>query len=358
MLLLVIGVALNFQPAAAQATVITQFTHPTYGVAGGLDPLEIQAVITYQNAKPNYTLVVAIIDLDAKPRALAPGLAQSSPDPCYGQMALSAICPIRLQSASGKESLNFKVGGIFGEPHGIGFWNLNITAALYDAENNLLPDSVSSEPFRIIFTPLTLTVLAPDPVPVTVDGVAQPPGTITLAITAGPHNISVPQTFQVDESTRVIFAQWRDGYNKPNRTVLVNRNIGFEAIYNTQYRLTFEGDHPTATGDGWYDAGATAEFSVSETAPMPGILGLLGGKLGFNGWYENGRPISRSLSASIVMDQPHNLTINWTADYTMPIVIFAVIVLAVVLLVFLLIRGSKARRPRASARASRTHESR
>lgn len=331
--LLIASLALFFPNVQAQTTRIVELRHPVHVLAGGLEPFTVQAVVSFQDAQPKSSLAVGIVDIDSKPQKIIPGIVTTaSPDQCVNQPALQALCVMNLHASSGTEDLAFKIGGILGDqPPRPGTWDLNMTAGLLDSNNTLIAKSVSSVPFEVELTPLSLTVNVPSHVTVAVDGVEQPPGSVTIGVAAGSHNISVSLIAEVDSGTRLRFDRWSDGFTGLNRTVTVRSASAFEAVYFTQYRLTLEGEQGTASGQGWYDAGSTATFSVAQAEPMSGFLGLLGGKLLFQGWYENGRSLTNATSGNIVMSQAHTLTVHWQPDYSMPTAIIAIVVLVIAL---------------------------
>ena len=309
-------------------------------LAGGDVPFAIQAVVSFQDARPNSSLVVGVLDIDSKPQKVVPGIVSTaSPDLCTNPPALLAFCVIKLHSSSGTENLEFKVGGLLGgQPRRLGTWNLNLTAAILDSNSALIAKSASSVPFGVDLSPLSLTVDVPTQVKATVDGTERSPGSVTVGVVAGSHNISVPLIAYVDSGKRLRFDRWSDGFTEPNRTVNVRSASHLEAVYAIQYRLTLTGEQGTATGQGWYDAGSTATFSVPRVEPLSGFLGSLGGKMTFQSWNENGRSLTNSPFGSIVMNQTHTLTVGWQPDYLMPITIIAIPIIVIALILGLVIR--------------------
>jgi len=326
-------IAMNLSIIQAQTTTITELQHPSYAVAGGLDPLLVTATVSYTDAAPDYSLFVGIVDLDRTPLEVVPGIASSSPDMCINAPVLLAFCVLRPPTPSGVEHLEFKIGGLLGEPREPGYWNLNITAGLMTPDNVVVEGSVSSIPFGINLTPVILTVMVPASIVVTVDGVEQPPGPVQLPVAVGLHNVSVPEIAEINDETRLRFDHWSDGWIERNRTITVKPNGEFEAVYVTQFRLKISGQAMSATGAGWYDEGSEAMFSVSETESMSGILGLLGGYLKFQGWYEEGNLVSEDTDGKITMNEPHTLSVRWDADYTYPALSVTALFVALVLVV-------------------------
>ncbi len=338
---------------AAQATSIHQLTYPPQALAGGLIPIPITATVYYNNTIPGNTLVVGILDADLTPQRITPGLATSSPDPCADQSSLlAALCPITLKAPSGAEHLSFKIGGILGGRVTQGTWDLNITAALYDRNRGLIANSVSTTLFKIHLTPAAFKLIVPSAVNVTIDGVQQPPGSAQVGVALGRHNVTAPVLVQVDPLTRLRFDHWSDGLTEPNRTVVVNGDMSLEAVYVTQNLLTITGPQAASIGAGWYDQSETATFSVAALEPMAGILGMLGGKLRFQGWYENGGLITSETTGTIPMNQPHMIAAVWQADYTQPIVIFLAIAI-ILAFIYLIARRRTTNRTRRPSRRSR-----
>ncbi|HUK51403.1 MAG TPA: hypothetical protein VLV18_10230, partial [Terriglobales bacterium] len=82
---------------------------------------------------------------------------------------------------------------------------------------------------------------------------------------------------------------------------------------------------------GWYNEGSSATLSIpSAKMPMTGILGLMGGKWNFQGWYENGGFLTPSIKIQVSVDQSRSLTARWEPDYAIPALIFSAIAFAII----------------------------
>jgi hypothetical protein len=335
--LFVTSLVLAFPNVYAQSTRIFEVVHPSHAVAGDQGPIEVTAIVYYNNTTPGNYLVAGIIDQDTTPREITPGIVTSSPDPCLNQPVLAALCFIGINTASGAEHLDFKIGGILGGKRGPGTWNLNMTTALFDPTHNLIPKTTSTVLFGIQLTPLALKVTVPASVAVSVDGVQQPPGPAVVRVVLGEHNISVPALVQIDPTTRLMFDHWPDGATDTNRTILITSDANITVTYVTQNLLTIAGPQATSTGAGWYNEGETATFSVAPTEPVAGLLGNFGGKMKFQGWYENGQQLTSSTTGTISMNRPHTITAVWQADYSEPALILTGIVI-IFALAYLMVR--------------------
>lgn len=335
--LLVTSLVLAWPNVYAQSTRIYELVQPSHAVAGGQSPIEVTAIVYYNNTTPGNYLRTGIIDQDTTPHKITPGIVTSSPDSCLNQPVLAALCVIGINTASGAEHLDFKIGGILGGKREPGTWNLNMTTAIFDPNNNLIPKTTSTVLFGIQLTPVALKVTVPASVAVSIDGVQQPPGPAVVGVTLGEHNISVPALVQVDPTTRLMFNHWPDGSTDTNRTIFITSDANVTVTYVTQNLLTIAGPQATSTGAGWYNDGETATFSVAPTEPMAGPLGNFGGKMKFQGWYENGQLLTSSTTGTIAMNQPHTITAVWQTDYSEPALILTGIVI-IIALAYLMVR--------------------
>jgi hypothetical protein len=341
---------------ASQTTTIYQINGPSSAVAGSEAPLSVAVTVYYNDTVAGYQLVVGILYTDLSPARIVPGVVVSSTDPCVNEPEAVAVCAIVILKSSGVERIGFQIGGIFGGRREPGSWGLNVTSVLEGPQNNLIPGSVSSKLFRIDLTPVALNVNVPSGVAVSVDGVSQPAGSVSIGVALGQHNITVPQLVNVSQSTRLRFEHWSDGYPSTSRIIVVTNSTTVKVDYVTQNLLTLIGVEGNATVPTWYDADNSATFSTNQYEPIPGLLGALGARLSFQGWYENGQVVTNSPTGTISMDEPHTLTALWQVDYSTPAVI-TLGVIAVVIMAFMLLRRRKrpsTRRGRSKRRRKRT----
>jgi len=196
-------------------------------------------------------------------------------------------------------------------------------------ELTLVSGSTSLSYFDVsVSNTLTLNVFVPNGVPVTVDGSNQTAGAFSVRLPpGGEHSISVPQTVQTSDNTRLIFDSWSDGNTLPTRSDYLTDDTNLTATYTAQYALTLT--DPAATGSGWYDQGYTAQISAPSSEPMPGILGLLGGTQTFQGWYENGTLVSSSSNATITMNVPQTLSTQWSTNTTTPLIVLILLIVVI-----------------------------
>ena len=321
--LLIILVYVSFFSVHAQTMDITQLIFPSSVLAGSLDPTPVSVAIPYSGAKPGFWLMVGIADLKLN-STIVPGSAEGSPSPCLNQPVAQALCQAQLQSESGIENVQFRIGGIFANNrHPPGTWDLQMMAEILNSNLTVLSRSAVS--FAIELAPISLSIEIPNNATFWVDGAASTGGAIPVAL--GPHSIAVPMFVTVNDTERLRFDSWADGFTQPNRTLYVSSNVKLSVVYRTQYRLSINTNVAGASvaGAGWYDDGSLASFSVTGTQQSTGgILDLLGSKVTFQGWFENGNLITTDSSGNIEMNRPHTILAQWTTDYTIPIGLFGV----------------------------------
>ena len=330
----------------AQQTSITNVHYPNtvqYDLESDLTspPATVTVTVAYSGARSGYYLQVGVFQLDDG--SLVKGTASASPETCVQNTSETyAACTIPVSTSAGTGDFSFLLRS---RPKRL--WDLAIVAILANSSLGILDDSESDYSFTInVNVALTLEITAPNPVTVNVDGVNQSQGNISLSLITGSHNVTVPEIVQLDNDTRLKFAGWSDGVTTPNRTVLLNHYLNLEAIYIHQYSLIIESSTPVS-GSGWYDEGTNATFAVrSRTQPMDGILGLLGGRLEFQGWYDRGQLITTAGNGSIQMNSSHSIEARWYTNYAIPV---ALVISALILLSYAMV--SYKRKPRRSNRS-------
>jgi len=129
----------------------------------------------------------------------------------------------------------------------------------------------------------------------------------------------------VEKKSRLVFAGWQSYATGTLTTVtlVMDGPKTLIATWRSQYYLTVETKHGTASGEGWYDDGFTAEFSVPPEMPIDPPLGSLGGKYVFSGW--TGDSTANTPRATILMDRAHVVAASWTSDYSMVATFFVIL---------------------------------
>jgi hypothetical protein len=169
---------------------------------------------------------------------------------------------------------------------------------------------------------------------ITVQTSAAGDATFPVAGSANPL-VSVPQTVEFQNSTRISFAHWSDGVTQPERHVIIDGDVNIAAHYRVQYLLTLNSG---STSVEWYDKGANATINAPSSVPVPWPLGALGVTDTFHAW--SGDIQSTSPRLNVTMDSPKTITADYTVDYR-PLVLPAILGLGIVVAIvsFVLVRG-------------------
>ena len=93
-----------------------------------------------------------------------------------------------------------------------------------------------------------------------------------------------------------------------NRPATITAPITITGTYQTQYYLTVSSAYGSPTGQGWYNAGATASFGV--TTPASGGIGV---QYVFSSW--SGSYSGSNNPGSVTMNGPITETASWTTQY-------------------------------------------
>ncbi len=118
------------------------------------------------------------------------------------------------------------------------------------------------------------------------------------------HEASAFELIEVGDDTRYIFSSWDDGYNQASR--VISQGGEYTACYQAMYLLVIESDYGSPQGQGWYDAGSTANISIAsvEGADTRYI---------FAGW--SGAFSGTSQAATLTINSPTTVTAEWNTEY-------------------------------------------
>jgi hypothetical protein len=146
----------------------------------------------------------------------------------------------------------------------------------------------------------------------TVDGIAYSPSQLPMNLTwvdGTKHALGIGPDVPVSNGTRYVFDKWGDGGISASREVYAQGNAAYLADFRTQYYLAVSSEYGAGDGEGWYDAGSSASFSVAPTAVDHGN----GTRHLFAGW--RGSLTTNSTAASVDMDSPKAVTATWRTQY-------------------------------------------
>ncbi len=130
----------------------------------------------------------------------------------------------------------------------------------------------------------------------------------TVTVTSGGQMIG-----SGNDGSRLVLQGWSvDGQTtQPAASLMLKMDTphAVTAEYKQQYYLKVMTDQGSPFGEGWYDAGTTAQIYVS--SPVSTTYGV---SILFNGW--QGDLQSNSQSASVLMDKPETVIASWRSDTT------------------------------------------
>ena len=168
-------------------------------------------------------------------------------------------------------------------------------------------------------------------IPVKVDGSTARTssfGSVTVQLPVGvAHQITVQLVLLFDNSTRMVFAGWRDGSNDTQRTLMLDGDLKISGSYRTQYLLRVSSVLSAYSYSEWYDAGSNITLRADDSVPMSGVFGMFGLRYVFRGW--SGDIESTARSVPLIVNKPRAVNANFDVDYT-PIVIPAILLFGIV----------------------------
>ena len=133
---------------------------------------------------------------------------------------------------------------------------------------------------------------------------------------------AVPAQIPGGAGIRYVFRHWIvDSVPVSGNPIEITMDVPHTAVarYRTQYLLTVSSEYGAADGGGWYDAGDSAEFSVTAQVEIGYGVSQV-----FDRW--TGDVESSSTVGTIIMDSPHTVRAVWRTDST---ILYATIALGI-----------------------------
>lgn len=118
-----------------------------------------------------------------------------------------------------------------------------------------------------------------------------------------------------EKKSRLIFTGWSGSVTStsPSVTIIMDEPKSVSANWKKQYYLQVISEYGLTTGEGWYDEGSAASFSVTPTRLKMERWGWLGAARVFSGWVgdvEMASPIGTT-----IMDKPKRVEAVWEENY-------------------------------------------
>jgi len=125
------------------------------------------------------------------------------------------------------------------------------------------------------------------------------------------HVIMISPIISKDPNTRYKFDSWKDKDTQAFRTIAIQKDDEFIALYKTQYLLKSLSDHGVVEGAGWHDAGTGVNFALEEDIVLDEKDENI--RYVFNSWTQGDFPNSQENYIDLV--SPVTLKSNWNKQY-------------------------------------------
>ena len=114
----------------------------------------------------------------------------------------------------------------------------------------------------------------------------------------------------VENQSRIVFESWSGDFDSssPSLTFTMDSPHSLNATWTLQYYLSIASSFGEPEGEGWYDSGSNADFSVVSPIEYGNETRRI-----FLGW--DGDFAGNELSGSILMDSPKRLLADWKTEY-------------------------------------------
>jgi len=186
-------------------------------------------------------------------------------------------------------------------------------------------------------------------VPVQVDGSpysTDATGTIVRDVKVlAEHTVTAAESVLIAEGWRALFHSWNGTDHANPKTILVSTDVSLTIEFRDEFYLNVVSTVGDVSGAGWYPSGVVANISAPSQVQSQDWVGFFGAQWRFAGW--SGDVESRATDESIVMDRPHRVVANWTADYGR--VSYLVVAIAAAAIVIVLAVLLKRRAPKKGA---------
>jgi hypothetical protein len=189
--------------------------------------------------------------------------------------------------------------------------NLNLSSFFFNSGN---PTATTVNGRVKVITNLiavTITTNVLNGTNVLVDGTTYPAPHTTYWEKGASHEISAPSPQNAWSNKRYAFQSWSD-QGTQTHSVSVTAPTTFTANYKTQFYLNVQSSHGNPQGTGWYNSGATAQFSVESSVIENG-----NSQYTFTSWTGSGTGSysGAQRESSVVMNNPITQTANWSVLY-------------------------------------------
>jgi len=133
-------------------------------------------------------------------------------------------------------------------------------------------------------------------------------GRIELKVPGGDIQIEAQKEASTTVGTRRVFSEWKWLTKSNPALVRISQNTDLYPLYKTQFYLSVKSPYGSPAGEGWYDEGVTARFSVHPAIDLSNRTRLV-----FSRW--TGDQNTNSHEGTTTLDRPKTMSAIWRRQY-------------------------------------------
>jgi len=133
-------------------------------------------------------------------------------------------------------------------------------------------------------------------------------GKIEIRVPMGDIAIEAQNEIVTGQGSRRIFNEWKWLTKSNPASARITQNTDLYLTYRKQFYLSLNSPHGSPIGEGWYDAGTLARFSIEPLIDLSN-----GTRLMFSGW--TGDQVTSNFEEAVTIDKPKTLRANWKRQY-------------------------------------------
>jgi len=137
-------------------------------------------------------------------------------------------------------------------------------------------------------------------------------GRIELRVPGGDIQIEAQKEASTGTGSRRVFSEWKWLTKSNPALVRISQNTDLYPQYKTQFYLSVKSPYGSPVGEGWYDEGATAKFSVNPTIDL-----MNGTRLVFSKWTDGQNATTHE--STITLNRPKTVSAIWKRQYEIKI---------------------------------------
>ncbi len=119
--------------------------------------------------------------------------------------------------------------------------------------------------------------------------------------------------------SRYVFREWNTGEPRQHYVIIPDQPVTYTAYFDAFYYLKVESEHGTATGEGWYEKGSSADVSIASMVYQSDFIRWL-----FAGWtgVGDGSVTSTDREITVTVNAPVTQTAVWLPQFKLSVSVF------------------------------------